>query len=72
MSNPSKNSPVAEQVKDLMSSDTTPIALKCSKTALAALDTAGGVLGWQNPEDVAIIVQKVILDITSPVGVRLK
>ena len=34
MANPQKNNPVAEQVKDLMSSDTTPVALKCAKVAL--------------------------------------
>lgn len=35
------------------------------KVALAALDTAGGVLSWLNPTGVAIIVSKVILDVTT-------
>lgn len=33
-----------------------------AKVALAALDTGGGVLSWQNPEGVAIIIQRVELD----------
>ena len=65
MANPTKNSPVAEQVKDLLSSDTTPIAQKCAKVALAAADAAAGVLSWQNPEDSAIVVTRVVLDVTT-------
>ncbi len=65
MANPQKNSPVAEQVKDLLSSDTTPVALKCAKVALATADTAGGVFGWQNPESNAIIVVRAVIDLTT-------
>ena len=65
MANPAKNSPVAEQVKDLMTSDTTPIALKCAKVALATGTGAGGVFGWQNPESAAIVVTRVIVDLTT-------
>lgn len=33
--------------------------------SLAAVATGGGVFAWQNPEDVAIIVTRVILDVTT-------
>lgn len=33
--------------------------------SLAAVDTAGGVFAWQNPEGVAIIVTRLLLDITT-------
>ena len=65
MTNPDKNSPVAEQVKDLLSSDTTPVGLKCAKVALAASDAAAGVFSWQNPESAAIVVQRLIIDLTT-------
>lgn len=35
------------------------------KVALGALDTAGGVLAWQNPEASDIIVDRVELDVTT-------
>jgi hypothetical protein len=35
------------------------------KVALGALDTAGGVFAWQNPEAVSILVTKVVLDVTT-------
>lgn len=35
------------------------------KVALAALDTAGGVLSLANPEGVALIVKRIILDVTT-------
>lgn len=38
---------------------------KCVKAALAAADTAGGVLAVVNPESVAIIVNRIILDVTT-------
>lgn len=38
---------------------------RIAKVALAAVDTAGGVLAWANPETGAIIVTRVILDITT-------
>lgn len=40
-------------------------AAKWAKVALAALDTGGGVLAWQNPEAVSILVHRVILDVTT-------
>lgn len=33
--------------------------------ALSASTGAGGVLAWQNPEDVAILVTRIVLDITT-------
>ncbi len=65
MANPAKNSPVAEQAKDLMSSDTTPVALKSAKVALTAADAAAGIFSWQNPENAAIVVTRVIVDLTT-------
>ena len=65
MANPEKNSPIAEQVKDLLSSDTTPVALKCARAALSAGDGAAGVLSWQNPEGSAIVVVRLVVDVTT-------
>ena len=65
MANPEKNSPVAEQVKDMLSSDTTPVAVKCAKVALATSDAAGGVVAWQNPESNAIVITRVVVDLTT-------
>ena len=65
MANPSKNSPVAEQLKDLMTSDTSPVAPKCAKVALGASDSAGGILSWQNPESSAIVVVRIVIDRTT-------
>jgi len=36
-----------------------------AKVALAALDTGGGVLAWQNPESVSIIISRIELDVTT-------
>lgn len=42
---------------------------KVAKIALAAVDTAGGLFAWQNPEAGSIIVERVILDVvTDPSG----
>ena len=65
MANPPKNSPVAEQIKDFMTSDTSPVALKCAKVALGDADTAGGIFAWQNPESSAILVTRVVVDRTT-------
>ena len=65
MANPEKNSPVAEQLKDMLTSDTTPVAVKCAKVALSAADTAGGILAWQNPEASAIVVLRLLIDLTT-------
>ncbi|MCE2405793.1 MAG: hypothetical protein J4F43_11655 [Dehalococcoidia bacterium] len=68
MANPAKNSPVAEQVTAMLSSDTNPVALKCAGVALTAADSKGGVMRWQNPEDSAIVITRVVLDVTSKTG----
>ena len=65
MSNPAKNSPIAEQVRDLISEDTNPVALKCTKIALTASDAAAGVFSWQNPHGSAIIIARVLVDLTT-------
>jgi len=36
-----------------------------ARVALAALDTGGGVLAWQNPESVSIIIDRIELDVTT-------
>ena len=33
--------------------------------ALAAADTAGGVLGWANPEGATILILRTVLDVTT-------
>lgn len=38
---------------------------KIAKIPLAAVDTAGGILGWQNPEAGAIIIDRLVLDVTT-------
>ena len=65
MPNPAKNSPVAEQVRDLLTSDATPVALKCARVALGSADTAGGILAWQNPEASAVVVTRLVIDRTT-------
>jgi hypothetical protein len=42
-----------------------PNLARCVKVALAAVDTAGGVFSWQNPEGAAIIVKRVIVSVTT-------
>ena len=49
----------------MLTSDTTPVALKCAKVALGNADTAGGILAWQNPESSAIIVVRIVIDRTT-------
>lgn len=39
--------------------------VKVVKVPLAAVDTAGGAFAWVNPEAVAVIVNKVIVDVTT-------
>lgn len=39
--------------------------VKVAKIALAAVDTGGGIFAWQNDEGAAIIVQRVLLDVTT-------
>jgi hypothetical protein len=38
---------------------------KIAKVALGVADTAGGVLSWANPEGVAIIITKIVVDVTT-------
>lgn len=40
--------------------------VKVAKVALAAVDTAGGFFSWQNKDAKDVIVERVILDITTP------
>jgi hypothetical protein len=47
------------------SDSTTERAEKIARVALAAVDTAGGVFSWQNPESTAIVVTGLELDITT-------
>ena len=39
--------------------------VKVAKVPLAAVDTGGGVFSWQNDEGASIIVQRIILDVTT-------
>jgi len=39
--------------------------IQCERVALAALDTAGGVLAWANPTGSSIIVNRIIFDVTT-------
>jgi hypothetical protein len=47
--------------------DITPVSriVKVAKVALAAVDTEGGVFSWQNNEGASIIIQRIILDVTT-------
>ena len=65
MANPSKESPLAEQVKDMLTSDVAPAALKCAKARLGDSDSRGGVLAWRNPETSPIIVVRLVIDRTA-------
>jgi hypothetical protein len=38
---------------------------RIAKVALGVLDTGGGVFSWANPESVAILVDKVLIDVTT-------
>ena len=39
--------------------------LKKATGSLAAVDTGGGIFSWQNPESFAILVQHVVLNVTT-------
>ena len=45
--------------------ETTDRIKKVAKVALGAADTGGGVLSWQNPEGEAIIITRVLIDVTT-------
>ena len=40
-------------------------SVKVAKVALAAVDTGGGVFAWANPEAGSILIERVILDVTT-------
>lgn len=40
--------------------------VKVAKVPLTAVDTAGGLFAWQNKDAKDVIVQRIILDITTP------
>ena len=44
---------------------TTERATKVARVALAAADTGGGVFSWQNPEGAAIVVERLVVDVTT-------
>jgi hypothetical protein len=59
-----------EQGGDAMVLGSTRIAsanriVKVARVNLAAVDAAGGVFSWANPEAVPIIVERVIVDVTT-------
>ena len=39
--------------------------VKVAKVALGVVDTGGGIFAWQNPEGASIIIQRILLDITT-------
>lgn len=45
--------------------DNADCLVKVAKVALAAVDTGGGIFAWQNDEGASIIVQRVLLDVTT-------
>jgi hypothetical protein len=46
-------------------SNTSSRGTTVARVALAALDTGGGVLAWANPETTAIIITRVVVDVTT-------
>lgn len=53
------------QITDAFGTVTLSRATKIVRVALAAVRTAGGVLSWVNPEAGAILVTRIVLDITT-------
>lgn len=47
------------------SSISTNRQVKVAKVALGALDTGGGVLSWANPETGDILIERVLIDVTT-------
>lgn len=56
---------VLENLQNAVGAVTLDRLVKVDKVALAAVDTAGGVFAWQNPEASAIIVERVVIDVTT-------
>ena len=52
-------------VAELNLLDNADRVVKVAKVALGHVDTGGGVFAWQNDEGASIIVQRVILDVTT-------
>ena len=65
MANPEKNSPVAEQVKDLLSSDITPVALNAPRSPWPRLTQPPESSRGRTPEGNAIIVMRLLIDLTT-------
>lgn len=53
------------QVRGPAADSTSERRVKVARVALAALDTGGGVLAWANPESGSIVVERVVLDVTT-------
>lgn len=56
---------ILENLQNAVGAVTFDRSVKVDKVALAAVDTGGGVFSWQNPEDAAIIVERVVIDVTT-------
>ncbi|MEB3196812.1 MAG: hypothetical protein VKP62_06370 [Candidatus Sericytochromatia bacterium] len=56
---------ILENLQNAAGSVTFDRSVKVAKVALAAVDTAGGVFAWANPEAGAIIVERVVIDVTT-------
>ena len=52
----------AGQINTLYGTDR---AVKVARVALASANTGGGVLSWANPESSAILIERVIIDVTT-------
>lgn len=56
---------VLENLQNAVGTVTLDRLVKVDKVALAAVDTGGGVFAWANPEAGAIIVERVVIDVTT-------
>lgn len=56
---------VLENLQNAAGTVTFDRSTKIAKVALGAADTGGGVLSWQNPEAVSIIITRIVLDVTT-------
>ena len=54
-----------DQIADAAGSVTFDRSVKIVRVALGVADTGGGVFGWVNPEVGAILVTRVVLDVTT-------
>lgn len=60
-----RNSKITATATELNTLSGTEKAIKTKKVALGVADTGGGVLSWQNPEGAAIIIERLIIDVTT-------